>query len=212
MKGLFQGFAAWRSGFQRRNTGANNSGLVRLEALCGAREEEMTESALLVMGEPAISIEEEPIPLIEDGNDLYDLIARRAFEIFEGNGRLMGRDLADWLQAESEVLHPLHIKIDDSPGTITVRADVPGFKEADLKVKVEPDRVTIHGTRKAKKEHRNGQTVYSEACADQVFRQVDLPATVDAKKVKTTVRDGVLELELAKAEPDKHGEAVPKTA
>jgi hypothetical protein len=48
-------------------------------------------------------------------HNLYDRIACRAYEIFDGNGRLAGRDLADWFQAEKEFLHPLHIEVSESP-------------------------------------------------------------------------------------------------
>jgi hypothetical protein len=36
-------------------------------------------------------------------SDLQEQIRRRAFELYEERGRADGHDLADWLQAESEV-------------------------------------------------------------------------------------------------------------
>jgi len=57
--------------------------------------------------------------LLERMHNLYDRIACRAYEIFDGNGRLAGRDLADWFQAEQEFLHPLHIGVSESPETLT---------------------------------------------------------------------------------------------
>jgi hypothetical protein len=42
--------------------------------------------------------------LFERVNETFDSIANRAFEIFEGNGRVFGRDLDDWLAAEREFL------------------------------------------------------------------------------------------------------------
>ena len=33
----------------------------------------------------------------------FQAVSRRAFEIWEGSGRLPGRDLENWLQAESEL-------------------------------------------------------------------------------------------------------------
>ncbi len=116
------------------------------------------------------------------------------------------------VQAEAEFLHPLHIAVAESPEAVTVRADVPGFKEEHLQIKVEPRRVTITGKRETKKESSNKKIVYSETCADQILRVVDLPTAVDAKKAKTTVKDGVLELDLPKAEPEKHDGPGPKAA
>jgi len=36
--------------------------------------------------------------------DLQEQIKRRAYELFEERGKVHGRDLEDWLQAEIEVL------------------------------------------------------------------------------------------------------------
>lgn len=173
----------------------------------------MSDAALMLLTEPETSLQnEESGPFIEDVDKIYDKIASRAFEIFEGNGRLLDCDVADWYQAEAEFLHPLHIAVAESPEAVTVRADVPGFKEEDIKIKVEPRRVTITGKRETKKESRNKKIVYSETCADQILRVVDLPAAVDTKNAKTTVKDGVLELNLPKAEPERHDGAGPKAA
>src|SRR5207248_9776073 len=46
--------------------------------------------------------------------EIYDSIARRAFEIIESSGRVSGRDHEDWLQAEAELLHPIHLDIAES--------------------------------------------------------------------------------------------------
>jgi HSP20 family molecular chaperone IbpA len=173
----------------------------------------MSDSALMLLSEPETSLQSETSgPLIEDVDKLYDKIASRAFEIYEGNERPFGVDVADWLQAEAEFLHPLHIAVDESPDAVTVRADVPGFKEEDLKTKVEPRRVTIAGKRETKKESSSKKTIYCETCADRILRVVDLPAAVDTKNAKIAVKDGVLELDLPKAEPEKPDGAGPKAA
>ena len=137
--------------------------------------------------------------LVERMNNLYNCIARRAYEIFDSNGRITGRDLADWFRAEAEFLHPLHIEISDSPEALTVRGEVPGFKANDLEFNVEPRRVTITGTRETKQESKTKETIYSETCSDQILRVLDLPAAVDPAKVKATLKDGVLELDMPKA-------------
>jgi HSP20 family molecular chaperone IbpA len=171
------------------------------------KEEEMEDPAIAVPTNPEIVIEpDKPAELVEEEVNLYDLIASRASYIFDCTGRIPGRDLDNWLKAEAEILHPLHIQVSETPEAITVRADVPGFKEKDLKIDVKPRGVTISGTRETRKESTNGKTIYSEACSDLIYRQVDLPAAVDVEKVKTTVKDGILELELPKAEPDNQNQ------
>lgn len=95
----------------------------------------MKESGLAVQPARETSVRRgEPADLTEEMSNLYDCIARRAFEIFEGNGRFNGRDLADWFQAEVEFIHPLHIGVSESPEALTVRAEVPGFKRNELQI------------------------------------------------------------------------------
>ena len=140
------------------------------------------------------------------GSDLFDRIqdvsnsiARRAFEIFEDRGRAFGHDLEDWLRAESEFLHPIHLDIAESDDAVTVRAEVPGFSAKELEVGVEPHRLTISGKREASEERKGKKTIYSEHCRNQIFRAVDLPAEVDTSKVTANLKDGVLELSMPKA-------------
>jgi len=136
--------------------------------------------------------------LIEQMHDLRDCIARRAFEIFAGIGERMGLELADWLEAEMEFLHPTYIAISESPNSLTVRADVPGFKEKDLEIDVEPQRITIAGKRVTQNASHTHKRIYTETRSDVILRVIDLPAAVDPAKVKTAVKDGVLELDLPK--------------
>ena len=134
---------------------------------------------------------------------LTNQISRRAFEIFEGNGKVWGRDLADWLQAESELLHPVHVDISEKDNDITVRAEVPGFTEKDLEVSVDGRRLTITGKRESKEERKEKNVVYTDRCSDQILRVIDLPGEVSSEKVEATLKNGMLELKLPKAAPAK---------
>ena len=129
---------------------------------------------------------------------VFDSIEKRAFEIFNNN-RWFGRDLSDWFQAESEILHPLHLEIAETDDALTVRAEVPGFTAKELDIHVEGNRLTIAGKHESKEESKKGKTIYSERCAKEILRTVDLPSDVDGSKVNATLKDGVLNLELPKA-------------
>src|ERR1700739_3197145 len=128
--------------------------------------------------------------LLEQFERVYGSISRRAFEIFEREGR-WGRDLDDWLRAEAEFLHPVHMEMSESDGDFIVRAEVPGFSARDLEIKVEPRCLRIEGARETKIE-KNGRKIRSEWCADQVLRAVDLPADVDTAKASASLKDGIL--------------------
>ncbi len=135
--------------------------------------------------------------------ETYDSVARRAFEIFEGRGRTPGQDLEDWLRAEFELLHPVHLEIADSNAALTVRAELPGFAAKDLEVSVEPRRLTITGKREAKDEGKSEKTFYTERRADRIFRVVDLPGDVDPDRTTANLKDGILELVMPKAAAPK---------
>jgi HSP20 family protein len=142
----------------------------------------------------------------------YDSIARRAFEIFDNNGRWLGNELEDWFRAESELLHPVHLEMEESDDNLTVRAEVPGFSTKELEINVEPRKLTIAGKHEAQEESEKGKTIYSERCAKEILRVVDLPAEVDGSKVTATLKDGVLNLEMPKAAHAKTVRAEPNVA
>src|SRR6202162_6723297 len=127
------------------------------------------------------------------GNDVFDrfqqiynTIEKRAFEIFNYNGRWFGNDLSDWLQAESEILHPVHLEIAETDEALTVRAEVPGFTAKELDIRVEGNRLTIAGKHESKEETTKGKTIYSERCANEILRSVYLSSDGDGTKVNAT--------------------------
>ncbi len=148
-------------------------------------------------GEPAKPINY--VPLFDQIQHTLNAISRRAYEIFEGNGRSFGRDLEDWLEAESELLHPVHVSIEESDNSLTVKAEVPGFNEKELEIGLEPGRLTITGKREAKQEEKKGKTIYAERCSDEILRIVDLPVDIGTDTVNATLKNGVLEFTLPKA-------------
>ena len=137
--------------------------------------------------------------VVDQVEQIYDSIARRAFEIFNNNGRWLGHELEDWFRAESELLHPVHLEIAESDDSLTVRAEVPGFSTKELEIHVEPRKLTIAGKHEAQEESKKGKRVYSESCAKEILRVVDLPTEVDSSKVSAILKDGILNIELPKA-------------
>jgi HSP20 family protein len=136
--------------------------------------------------------------------EMQEAISRRAFDLFEKGGRIFGRDLENWFKAESELLHPVRVSIEETDEGLKVEAEVPGFKAEELEVSVEPHRLTIAGKREAEKEERKkGKTVYSERRAERVLRVVDLPIEVNTENLSAMLKNGVLEFMLPKALPAK---------
>jgi HSP20 family protein len=142
----------------------------------------------------------------------HDSIAKRAFEIFANNGRWFRHDLSDWLEAESELLHPVHLEIADTDEALTVRAEVPGFTAKELDIHVDRNLLTIAGKHESKEESKKGKTIYSERCAKEILRSIYLPSDVDGSQVNATLKNGVLNIDLPKAPHAKSVRIEPKTA
>ena len=143
------------------------------------------------------------IPIFELTQEVNELIARRAYELFESRGFTHGHHFDDWHRAESEILHPCPLKFTETETGFILRAEVSGFTEKDLEVRVEPRRLYITGRRQEATELAEVKTVYAERRASQIFRVLDLPASVDLDEVTATLSDGVLEVTLSKASVGK---------
>jgi len=131
---------------------------------------------------------------------IFDGIARRAFEFFEKDGRIMGRDLEHWFRAERELLRPVRIELTENDAAYSIKAEVPGFNESELQINVEPHRVVIAGKHETKNtEEKEGQVVRSETSAEQVLRIIELPGPVETGKATATLlKNGILTVNLPK--------------
>jgi len=139
--------------------------------------------------------------ILDRMKETFDAVARRAFEIFERNGRRLGHELEDWFQAERDLLHPVCVDISETDSALTVELEVPGFTEKEIEVSVEPRRLTVTGKRASREEKKKGKTVYSEQRSNEILRTVELPCEVDPahRALKATYDQGVLTITLPKS-------------
>jgi HSP20 family protein len=151
-------------------------------------------------------------PFIEPAQEINDLIARRAHELFESSGFTHGHADDDWLRAESEILLQAPVDVTETETGFTIRADVPGFREKDLEVRAAPRSLCITGKRQESSDQKEGTTIYSERHTKHIFRVVGLPAEIDPDRVNATVSDGLLEIKLLKVGLGKKVPVLAKTA
>src|SRR5579864_1912524 len=149
-----------------------------------------TATAVQPVKTSAVTTPNESQRLVDRMEKVYDAIARRAFEIFDSTGGGNGHDVSDWLQAESELLHPLYLEITESKDALNVKAEVPGFAAKEIDIQVEGNRLTISGKHESTEESTKGKTIYSERCSQEVFRSVELSSEVDSSKVNAILKDG----------------------
>jgi len=95
------------------------------------------------------------------------------------------------------------VEIAETEKELLVTAEVPGFTEKELEVRVEPNRLFITGKIYEKTEEKGKKTLYTERTYNHIFRYVDLPIAVNTDKAAATVKDGVLKITLYKAQAPK---------
>ena len=127
-------------------------------------------------------------------------LACRAYELFEGRNREHGYDWEDWFRAESELLRPLSMAMLESGDRLSIRVNVLGFEESELKVSIEPLRLMIVGKKKTSQaESEGGKKTYIDGYPDRIMRVIPLAAEVAPEKTSMELRAGVLQFELLKA-------------
>jgi HSP20 family protein len=131
-------------------------------------------------------------------DDVHRLIARRAYELFSARGFTHGRDLDDWLQAESEILESVPVELSETEDSITVLAKLPDCRAKDVEIHVNARHFFIRGERDEKTDEKKGKTRHSEPRSRCVSCVVDLPAPIDPSKVSGTLTNGKLRIELPK--------------
>lgn len=147
-----------------------------------------------------------------EAKEMLDAIARRAYEIFEAKGKARGHDLENWFEAESELFERTRVEVKESPGRLTVLADVRHFAPRELEVDLEPRRVTIIGKHQGQLERKTDVSYISEERETRLLRTLQLPVEIDTHHATARLKKGVLELDMKKAAAAKEGAAQVKSS
>ena len=94
------------------------------------------------------------------------------------------------------------VDIFETPESVVLVADMPGVAEKDVSITLENDLLTIEGN--LEDPSYPGQALTYQEYENGDYRRVfTLSTDVERDKIAATVKDGVLRLELPKAEPVK---------
>ena len=102
------------------------------------------------------------------------------------------------------------VDIAEDADRISVTAELPGFKEEDVKVELRGDVLTISGERKRESEKKDRDYRRVERSYGEFRRSFTLPTSVDRENVKAGFSDGLLKLELPK-KPEAKPRQIPIT-
>ncbi len=135
-------------------------------------------------------------------NETKDRVARRAYERFESRGRVHGRDLDDWLQAEAEILHRIPHTVAETAANFIVFAQLPGsWSAGELLVGIDPHRLIVLGERRAAVTYSDSSGAHTESHVLPIVRVLELPVNVDPARTTASLANNTLEIVMPKARP-----------
>lgn len=91
----------------------------------------------------------------------------------------------------------------DTKDGFVFKMELPGLKKEDVDVEIEDNILSIKGERKEEKEFKDDSVHRTERYSGKFYRAFRLPKNVDAKKIDASMKDGILELKVAKPEEIK---------
>lgn len=107
-----------------------------------------------------------------------------------------------WRSIEGERMNPA-LDVHQTPDEIVVTAALPGIKPEDVDITLTGQSLQIRGEFKADEKVDRDQYLYRERRYGTFSRQLQLPVRVEGDKTQATFEDGVLTLNIPKAEEVK---------
>lgn len=99
----------------------------------------------------------------------------------------------------------------DDDDRVVVRIEAPGMRREDFNIELQGDTLTVWGEKRSDREVSRGRYSVVQCAYGSFRRDVALPAAVMADKTKATYRDGVLRIELPKADDARARRIAVKT-
>jgi HSP20 family molecular chaperone IbpA len=116
--------------------------------------------------------------ILDEIDEMYEQITRRAYEIFRRRGGICTLDLEDWLTAERELLWKPDVRVEEKGDHVIVTICVGNVRPLDLQLVVTPQAMVI-------------QAQHASA-AKRVFRTLHFPRRIDVNKAEARYCDGCL--------------------
>lgn len=93
-----------------------------------------------------------------------------------------------------------HMEVIDREKEIVLRAELPGVDKKDLDVSMSDHTITVKGKTDYEEKEEKGDYYRSEIAHGSFSRTMLLPADVDVENVKSTFKNGLLEIHVPKLE------------
>jgi HSP20 family molecular chaperone IbpA len=151
--------------------------------------------------------------LLNRKNEIQSVIARRAYELFEGHGSVNGHDIDDWIEAKVEVVREYRHDLKKSAEAIVFKAELPcSFTTDQLNVSVEPRRLMLSGETELDVIRGGDTPAHMEKRTQRIFGVEELPVDVDPSRATATLKGDALEIVMPRVTADSKSSGKSKAA
>src|SRR6266850_2827062 len=128
-------------------------------------------------------------PISAETREIQSRIRERAYELSRSRGH-SGREVEDWLSAESEIISVPPAELIEKDGAFQVQLAVAGINADDVYVMATPDQILIKC--EFNHNHDSGIVHLCDFKSATVFRTVHFPQPIDSESMKIEFQDGIL--------------------
>ena len=132
--------------------------------------------------------------VLDEVNEIQERITQRAYEIFERNGAVFGRELDNWLEAEEELLWKPSIELLEKDGELLLEAALSGVDPNDVEIEVTPEDIILKAETQHQHQEEKGTVHICEFKTGMMFRSIHLPTKINPDRVKAEFNHGLLRL------------------
>jgi HSP20 family protein len=107
-----------------------------------------------------------------------------------------------WARGDGEITTPA-LDVYEEKDEIVVKAELPGMDKDDIEVNISDSELTLKGEKRKEEKIEEKDYYRCERSYGGFLRSVELPADVQADKVKASFKNGILEIRMPKTEEAK---------
>lgn len=110
---------------------------------------------------------------------LQDAIRERAYHISMARDSDQGDSMADWLDAQLELVTPIELEVKEQKKNIVVEGNLKGFSPKEIEIEVESDILKVFGSHTESDTNKKGDATESTSESVYFYQSVHLPTAVD---------------------------------
>lgn len=133
--------------------------------------------------------------ILDEVENVYDDVTRKAYEKFLSRGRTGMLDIEDWLEAEREILMKPEARLIERRQHFIVRLHLPNVDPTDVRILATRDDLVVHSS--------------SRYAGARIFKTVHFPEKIDLRRVRSSWIGEKLVVLALKADSSQASEAKP---